>query len=249
MKKFILPSNLDKRIATAARFFWTTRNNQIRKQTDFGIRDQGNRGAATVGKQLDGFVALIKYCLTLNGIPEESIFTDSCLELPGYYRPNKKWDLLVVDHNKLIAAAEFKSQTGPSFGNNFNNRTEEAMGSALDIWTAYREGVFGTQAAPWLGYFLLLEDCNKSNTPVGIRSPHFPVLNEFVNTSYKTRYSIFCRKLLLERQYNAVCFATTCKTGNRISCNFINDDLSYIAFIHSMLTAAVSQYETERGND
>ena len=249
MHTFIIPSDLDKRIAAAARFFWSTRNNQIRKQAHSGNRDQGNRGSATGGKQLDGFVALIKHCLTLNGIPEESIFTDSCLELPGYYRPNKKWDLLVVDHNKLIAAVEFKSQIGPSFGNNFNNRTEEAMGSALDIWTAYREGVFGTQAAPWLGYFLLLEDCGKSNTPVGIRSPHFPVLDEFVNSSYKTRYSIFCRKLLLERQYNAVCFATTGKIRNKITCSFMNDDLSCVAFIHSLLTASVSHYESEQEND
>lgn len=73
---------------------------------------------------------------------------DTDLELPGYFRPNKKWDLLVVDKNELVIAIEFKSQVGPSFGNNFNNRTEEAMGTALDIWTAYREGVFGAQQAP-----------------------------------------------------------------------------------------------------
>lgn len=48
-----------------------------------------------------------------------------------YFRPNKKWDLLVVDNNELVIAIEFKSQVGPSFGNNFNNRTEEAMGSAV----------------------------------------------------------------------------------------------------------------------
>ncbi len=41
----------------------------------------------------------------------------------------KKWDLLVVE-GCLIAAIEFKSQVG-SFGNNYNNRTEEALGSQL----------------------------------------------------------------------------------------------------------------------
>ena len=48
-------------------------------------------------------------------------------------------------------AVEFKSQVGPSFGNNFNNRTEEAIGNAEDIWTAYREGRFGRHRAPLLG--------------------------------------------------------------------------------------------------
>ena len=148
---------------------------------------------------MDDFVDLIQDVLLLNDVPKDCIFTRSYVELPGYYRPSKKWDLLVIDKckNELIIAIEFKSQVGPSFGNNFNNRTEEAMGSALDIWTAYREGVFGVQKAPWLGYFLILEDCSKSNEPVRVNSLHFPVLKEFIDASYKERYEIFCSKLLL----------------------------------------------------
>ena len=46
----------------------------------------------------------------------------------------------VVD-GRLLAVIELKSQVGPSFGNNFNNRTEEAIGSAVDFWTAYRAAV------------------------------------------------------------------------------------------------------------
>ena len=55
--------------------------------------------------------------------------------------------MLVIDRDQLIAALEFKSQVGPSFGNNFNNRTEEAIGTAHDLWTAYREGALGNDAA------------------------------------------------------------------------------------------------------
>ncbi|MBQ1992503.1 MAG: restriction endonuclease, partial [Clostridia bacterium] len=197
-----LPVDLDDRIASAVKYFWNTRNGQITRQSDIGVRDQGNRGAVTGGKQLDGFIELIYDVLIFNGVPKNCIYTNKNLELPGYYRPNKKWDLLIIDKGILVGAIELKSQVGPSFGNNFNNRTEEAMGSALDIWTAYREGVFGEQRAPWLGYFMLLEDDYKSNIPVRIRSPHFPVLEEFIDTSYKERYEIFCSKLLLERQYS-----------------------------------------------
>jgi hypothetical protein len=53
--------------------------------------------------------------------------------LPGFFRPTKEWDLLAIHDGKLLAVIEAKSQVGPSFGNNFNNRTEEAMGSALDL--------------------------------------------------------------------------------------------------------------------
>jgi len=54
---------------------------------------------------------------------------------------------------QAVAAIEFKSQVG-SFGNNYNNRTEEAIGSASDIWGAYREGAFKPSARPWLGYLM-----------------------------------------------------------------------------------------------
>ncbi len=70
---------------------------------------------------------------------EENIFCHKSIELPGFFRPTKEWDLLVIKDGKLVVAIEAKSQAGPSFGNNFNNRTEEAMGSALDLWTAFRE--------------------------------------------------------------------------------------------------------------
>ncbi|MEE4605477.1 MAG: PaeR7I family type II restriction endonuclease, partial [Desulfobacteraceae bacterium] len=82
--------------------------------------------------------------------------------MPGYFRPTKLWDLLVMNEGRLVAALEFKSQVGPSFGNNFNNRTEEALGTAHDLWTAYREGAFGEQTRPFVGWLMLLEDAPKS---------------------------------------------------------------------------------------
>lgn len=248
MNRIVLPDNLEDRIEDAVRFFWQTRTGQINKQAATGVQDQGNRGAVTGGKQLDGFVSLIRDVLMENGVPKECIFTNSDLELPGYYRPNKKWDLLVVDDGELILAIEFKSQVGPSFGNNFNNRTEEAMGSAMDLWTAYREGVLGTQKAPWLGYFMILEDCKKSNEPVRVRSPHFHVLPEFVDASYKKRYEIFCTKLLLERQYNAACFATTSLEDAAVNYDFPKKELSCEAFLVSMIGAAMAHsYRSEEG--
>ncbi len=113
---------------------------------------------------------------------------------------------------KLIVAIEAKSQVGPSFGNNFNNRTEEAMGSALDFWTAYREGAFHTSPHPFLGYFFMLEDCKESTRPVRVKEPHFHVFQEFRGASYMKRYEIFCRKLLLERHYTASAFITSNRT-------------------------------------
>jgi hypothetical protein len=100
----------------------------------------------TGGAQMDGFIALLTRLAVEAGADRSHIFHKDSLELPGYFRPNKKWDFLIVVEGRLVAGLEAKSQVGPSFGNNFNNRTEEAMGSALDLWTAssnyeaYRNG-------------------------------------------------------------------------------------------------------------
>lgn len=152
---------------------------------------------------MDGFCKLVEWLLMENGLPEPTIYTRTALELPGYFRPTKKWDMLIVQHGTLIAAIEFKSQRGPSFGNNLNNRAEEALGSAVDLWTAYREGAFGKRKSrPWLGWVMLLEECNESITPVRVAEPHFEVFAEFHDSSYANRYELLLRKLLLERVYD-----------------------------------------------
>lgn len=133
------------------------------------------------------------------------IYRKQRVALPGFYRPTKDWDLVVVIDGELLAAVELKSHVGPSFGNNYNNRTEEALGTATDLLTAYREGVFRPSQRPWLGYFLLLEHAPRSTSPVKVSEPHFPVLDAFRGASYQRRYELFCEKLVRERLYDATC--------------------------------------------
>ncbi|MDP8315586.1 MAG: PaeR7I family type II restriction endonuclease [Candidatus Celaenobacter antarcticus] len=202
-------NEIDKHVAKAVSYYWTTRKSQTDKQKRRGVTDAGSRSAVTGGAQMDGFIDLFKKLIKDTGIDSKYIFEKKALELPGFFRPTKEWDLLVVKDNKLIAAIEAKSQVGPSFGNNFNNRTEEAMGSALDLWTAFREGAFNKGIQPFLGYFFMLEDCGASNRPVKVREPHFKVFPEFVDASYMKRYGLFCRKLILERHYTSTAFITS----------------------------------------
>jgi hypothetical protein len=167
------------------------------------------------------------------------------LELPGFFRPTKEWDLLVVREGQLIAAIELKSQVGPSFGNNFNNRTEEAMGTALDLWTAYREGALNKTVQPWLGYVFLLEDCPRSRLPVRVVEPHFKVLPEFVNASYARRYELFCRKLVRERHYNAAAFLLSARDSG-LDGGFSQpaEDLTFDLFARALVAHAAA-YSTE----
>jgi len=197
----------------AVTHYWITRTTQREKQKLKGQPDQGLRSAVTGGAQMDGFIRLMTEVIARAGIPDRFVFTKSRIELPGFFRPTKEWDLLVVREQTLIAVIEAKSQAGPSFGNNFNNRTEEALGSALCLWTAYREHAYLDSPQPFLGYFFMLEDCDPSNHPLKVQEPHFRVFPEFKAASYRRRYELFCRKLVLERHYTASAFITSTAEG------------------------------------
>jgi len=202
-----------------------------------GRSDQGARGSVTGGAQMNGFIGLITELIVEAGIGEEHIHYNRFLELPGYFRPTKEWDMLVVKDGQLLVAIEAKSQVGPSFGNNFNNRTEEAIGSAVDLWTAYREGAFNKTIKPWLGYVFLLEDCPASQRPVRVKEPHFKVFPEYVDASYAKRYEHFCRKIVRERHYNVSAFLTSNKNdGLKGRYAEPSDELKFEIFAKSLVS-------------
>jgi hypothetical protein len=199
--------------------FWTARARNLEKQRESGKIDAGTRGAVTAGTQLGALELLVTDILCEAGLKEIDVKTRTALELPGYYRAEKKWDLIVISEDQLVLAMEFKSQVGPSFGNNFNNRSEEAIGSATCIWTAFREGRFGKTAyPPFLGYLFLLADCPEVHRPLRNREIYFEVdpvfkgqlvkkkgKDAFTGVSYSKRYELLCRRLVLERVYSAAC--------------------------------------------
>ncbi len=190
-------------VSKAVRFFWGTKSRQL---SDSG--DSSNRGAVVGGKQMDGFIELLKEVAIDAGVPDDYIITDKNY-LPGYFRSSKDWDMLIIaPSGKLIAAIELKSQVG-SYGNNFNNRTEEAIGSAVDLWTAFREGQFPGQQAPWVGWLMLVGRDKASERIVRNHEPYFSVRPEFESASYLDRYRILCQKLILERHYTSTALVWT----------------------------------------
>ena len=196
---------------------------------------------------MDGFVDLLTTLVREAGVPDAAVFRKRALELPGFFRATKEWDILVVAEGTLLAAVEAKSQVGPSFGNNVNNRTEEALGSATDLWTAFREGAFGASPRPWLGYLFMLEDCEGSRKPVNVREPHFKVFPEFRGASYMKRYEVLCRKLVRERHYEAaVLLTSTAKEGVRGKFQEPAEDLSFRRFAGALVGHAAG-YAAARG--
>jgi len=239
--------HLQRKVQAAVKQFWATREKQSTNQgARTGVRDQGSRSAVTGGAQMDGFVGLVKELLTEGGIPEPAIHCKRRVELPGYFRPEKQWDLLVVTDGKLLASIEFKSQVGPSFGNNYNNRTEEAIGNAADLWAAYREGAFRASPKPWLGYVMLLEDTEKSRSQIGVQEPHFTVFEEFRGASYAKRYEILLTKLVRERLYDSACLLLSERRSGLRSGAYIEPsaELSFQNLASTLLAKAIAHAKT-----
>lgn len=243
---YIMALNLadyQRKATQAVKAFWGNRDAAQQRQIQSGRVDAGNRGAVTAGKNMDGFVSLLIDLIKANGLKDAEIIREGRipLTLPGYFRPTKMWDMLVLRQNRLIAAIELKSQAG-SFGNNFNNRTEEAIGTAHDLWTAYREGLLGESQRPFVGWLMLVEDAPGSRSSVTDRSIHFPVRSEFEGASYVKRYDLLCQKLVKEQLYSSAAVIASPKTAMRTG-NFA--DVSDMTSLKSFVTCFAGHIAAE----
>lgn len=195
--------DLKKRVCQAVQGFWQSRNSAQGRNKESAKKDVGNRGAVTHGKAMDGFIGMISDLVEQLGCEQVRICTRKGENtLPGYFRATKSWDLLIFYGEILLATIELKSQVG-SIGNNFNNRVEESIGSALDFWTAHNEHAFGNGKPPFLGWLMLVEDCADSRKAPDQESLHFDIFGVFKEKSYIERYAAFCERAVFKRLYHS----------------------------------------------
>lgn len=170
----------------------------------------GTAGSVRGGKHFDSIAVLLAKFFLDAGYPPSAIriTAGQGLALPGYYRPRKRWDVVIAHENTLVAAFELKALGGPSFGNNYNNRVEEALGSAIDLRRAVLEALYPGEK-PWLGYFFIMQDAEGSRSPVRPEKGAFPVEPIWEDSSYQDRFAVFCQRLLAEGLYDAVCYVTS----------------------------------------
>lgn len=204
----LLPEGFAKTLQDAVKHFW------LRRSDDSGpIKQGGTRDQVTSGKNLTAFADLVTALCLHCGLPAHCVHLGSTGPvLPGWFRATKAWDVLVIHEGRLLAAVEFKSQVG-SFGNNFNNRSEESIGVAHDFWTAHEYALFrptGEHATqpppadprpPFVGWMMLCEESDKSTGKISPRSPHFPADDAFAAASYLDRYRILCERMMYKKLY------------------------------------------------
>jgi len=138
----LLPDNFDARLGDAVQAFWKGRT-AIKLQPPTSKTRQGEgRDAVVGGQNMNVFADLVREVVEHCGLPAESVHTrKKVVVLPGFFRATKNWDVLVIHQRRLLAVFEFKSQVG-SFDNNLNNRSEEVIGSAADLWMAHHHHAF-----------------------------------------------------------------------------------------------------------
>ena len=130
------------------------------RQKERGVHDQGARSKVTGGKHLNVVAAALRNDLIEAGYASEDVYYENgCLTLPGWFRPSKDWELMAFDGKDLLATVELKS-INSSFGNNCNNRSEESLGSAVDIAHAIKNDLVPFQVAPpVVGYVMVMRLC------------------------------------------------------------------------------------------
>jgi hypothetical protein len=181
-----LPRDLDARAQAAVRHFWDTRSTQARKQQQAGGVDQGARSAVTGGAQMDGFIDLLAGLAVEFGTRHRDVRRGKHARLPGLFLSSKQWDLAVFHEDQVLCA--FKAVSSDRIGDlePAEELVNDAIGSACELWGAYRESATNTDIQPWLGYVLAAEAPKRGR--LGSMRPG--------------GHALFCSRLARERLYS-----------------------------------------------
>lgn len=226
-----LPS-YDDRVSVAVAEYWNVRRTQAQRSRDLGIVNTGTRAEVTGGRHLDALELLMVEVLVDAGMPAHMLEVRK-RPIPGYFRRDKSWDVVVTVHDRVLAIIELKSIVGSNPGQNFNNRTDEALGQAMDVWKAVERGIIDTPLRPWLGYFMLIEDNEAWNRPSFSRPAVWPADGVFNKASPAERAAIFFDRMVRERLLDAACLVLASKVDEGV--RFPRETLSFQSFAAAMV--------------
>ena len=219
------------RVHAAVVSYWDVRRTQAERSRDLGVVNTGLRAEVTGGRHMNALELLLVQVLVDAGIPARMLQVKK-LPVPGYFRRDKSWDVVVTVSDRVLAIIELKSIVGTNPGQNFNNRTDEALGQAMDVWKAVERGIIVSPLRPWLGYLMLIEDNEAWNRRSAARHPVWPSDPAFADTSAAERAAIFFDRMVRERLLDAACVALARKTDGNV--RYTQETLSFQAFAAAM---------------
>ena len=240
----MVQSPFQDRLSKAVAHYWRTLEAQTHKQK-VGM-DRGRRSSVTGGKQMDGFCELVDWVLREKGLDEACIYLRSGREIPGFFRPTKEWDMLVVHEGRTLAVLEFTSQRMPPLASDNNTRIEETIGMATDLWTAVGQGAYSApRKRTWLGWVMLFEDRTVAHRPMPKAQPPVAAFPDFSPGSYGRRYEQIMHKFTHERLFDSAALLASPGNGG-VQGIFLepNEDLS-MKWLLASLAGYVAGYLAE----
>lgn len=236
-------------VSDAVEWYWETLSDQADTQRDSKNTARGRRAQVLGGAQMDGFAGLIEDALVDAGLPRDDVLHDHDATLPGYFRATKRWDIAVVHEEEVLAAIELKS-IASSFGNNLNNRVEEAVGNNIDIHEAYQNGVIEQSKPPWIGYLILMADTEGSSSSVRVREPNVTIDDEYRDASYIDRARLLCERLVRQGVVDSTAFLISAKEeGIDGGFDEPNPNLSFQQFLNDVVAHVEAQIESTQAPD
>lgn len=209
---------------------------------------------AQKGTTMAAFEEVVSNLLIENGVQEEDIIIGSAT-VPGYFRPTKKWDLLIKKSsskgNVLLGIIEFKSMLG-SVGKNINNRVEEAVGSGYDFLKANEKLQLSTTyeifSRPFVGYVYLMGQHEDNLKGGKLSQKYFDIDDSFISpdgipSNYTKRLEILAQRLVESGLYSAASLILA-DSSSPLGYRNISEDLNFYSFIARLIGEIVPKYHT-----
>ena len=207
---------------------------------------EGRRGQAIGGGSMSVFAKIAGKVATQAGVAEIDTIVptsprDQRTVLPGCFRPTKNWDFLVIRDRVPLVALEFKSIMS-SYGNNLNNRAEEAVGQGADLNATLQSHGIQPESV-FSGYLMIMADDSASRRPTrNITLPLLDIEVEMNDLSYQQRADRMCQRLEEKRIWSCTSFATTVLSDNKGDFNVLSSVNSPVRFFKHLHDFLVENY-------
>ena len=96
--------------------YWGQKTLQLENSRIANAVGAGTAGSVRGGKQFDPVAALIAKFFVEAGYPASSIRINRGVDLPGYFRPSKQWDVVVGINGVLVRRSSSKLWVGRRLG-------------------------------------------------------------------------------------------------------------------------------------
>ena len=138
--------NYDDRVQAAVASYWNVRRTQAERSRDLGVVNTGLRAEVTGGRHMNALQLLLVEVFVDAGIPPQMLEVKK-RPVPGYFRRDKSWDIVVTVSDRVLAIIELKSSSDRT---PVRTSTTEPTKRSVRRWTSGRPWNAGSSTHPFV---------------------------------------------------------------------------------------------------